>query len=280
MERKTGKGLNSMSVTDAEDAATGSSLGQRIKLWRKRRGMTQLELATDAGISARHLSFLETGRSRPKRELVLKLAENLMIPPAETNELLIAAGLPTAYAERDYDHETWAIFQRTISELISRHCPYPALVLNRWADIIDANSVAYEILPPAPADGPFNVYTDVFFSRNNQLRIENWSEVAWTGYRHLLEKAQKHWGDERLQSITSYVYDKIKNTSEPMNSNKPINIIHLQIEGRTVEMISMVARFGPSVDIFISELSVNLFYPANAQTREFFNALQARAEQK
>src|SRR5438874_9228457 len=120
-------------------APVGSTAGTLLREWRQRRRMSQLELATEAGISARHLSFLETGRARPSREMVLHLAEELQVPPRERNTLLLAAGFAPLHTERSLQEPEMDLVREAIDRFLRAHEPYPALVVDRYHDLLASN---------------------------------------------------------------------------------------------------------------------------------------------
>jgi transcriptional regulator with XRE-family HTH domain len=162
-----------------EGTRTVSPFGARLRLWRRHRGVSQLALATQVGTTARHLSFLETGRSRPSRQMVLRLGGALGVPVRERNELLRAAGLPVAYPERELSDVGLAPFRAVIDRILTAHLPYPGLVVDsRWnvllanpacaalygGDIVGANMVRRFFADPAVS----------------AVHVVNWPQVAWT----------------------------------------------------------------------------------------------------
>src|SRR3954466_8217685 len=131
-------------------------VGAQLRGWRERRRLSQLELAIEADISTRHLSFVETGRSKPSREMVLHLAERLEVPLRDRNQLLLAAGYAPAYAEHGIEAPEMSPVRQALKRVLDGHAPYPALVVDRWWNILDANAslsvlldgVAPELLEP------------------------------------------------------------------------------------------------------------------------------------
>src|SRR3954465_14949674 len=115
-------------------------VGELLRDWRQRRRLSQLDLASDAGVSARHLSFVETGRPKPSREMVLHLAEQLEVPPRHRNQLLRGAGYAPAYAEHAIDAPEMSPVREALRRVLDGHNPYPAVVVDRWWDILDANT--------------------------------------------------------------------------------------------------------------------------------------------
>lgn len=253
-----------------------SAFGYRLRQWRRQRGMSQLDLALEAEISPRHLSFVETGRSRPKRELVLRLAEALEIPLRERNDLLIAAGLPAAYFEEDYDSTELEVYREAIRELISNHQPYPALVLNRWGDVVDGNATAFALFPELVADTPVNLYEAYLSSPRWKAIVENWDEVAWAAHEHLNSDARRYSGDQRMQTLLGFIQDQLKDIPRPDSlPDSPSIRTRLNLGGECLETTTMIARFGPVNDVFLSELRVEMIFPTNDNARRFFAQLGA-----
>ncbi|MFE8070846.1 helix-turn-helix domain-containing protein [Marinobacteraceae bacterium S3BR75-40.1] len=265
--------MGSVAAPAAKQAQV-SAFGRQLKQWRKQRRMSQLDLAVEAEISPRHLSFIETGRSRPKRELVLKLAETLDVPLRETNHLLTAAGLPAVYAEQDYDSHALKVYREAVSELINNHAPNPAFVLNRWGDVMHANPTAYRMLPQDSESGPLNLYEAYLFSDHWPHIIDNWPEVAWSAYWYLQKDAERFWGDARMQSLVERVYDLVKELPRPAALGASPSVrTRLNMGGQILETTTMVAHFGPTNDVFLSELRVEMIFPTNPQARTFFETL-------
>jgi transcriptional regulator with XRE-family HTH domain len=126
--------------------------GELLRQWRQRRRRSQLDLALDAGISARHLSFVETGRSRPSRGLLLALAEQLDVPLRERNTLMLAAGYAPTYAESDLNGEETREARDALARLLAGHEPYPAVVLDRWGDVVLTNGAVGPLLEGVDAE--------------------------------------------------------------------------------------------------------------------------------
>src|SRR4051812_33944222 len=137
-------------VTSSRTTSRGA--GDLLRQWRQRRRRSQLDLALDAGISARHLSFVETGRSRPSRGLLLALAEQLDVPLRERNTLMLAAGYAPTYAESDLNGEETRESRDALARLLAGHEPYPAVVLDRWGDVVLTNGAAGPLLEGVDAE--------------------------------------------------------------------------------------------------------------------------------
>jgi transcriptional regulator with XRE-family HTH domain len=252
-------------------------LGTLLKDWRRRRRLSQLDLALEAGVSARHLSFVETGRSRPSREMVLHLAEQLEVPLRDRNHLLLAAGYAPAYGEHPLDAPEMAPVRDALDGVLAGHDPLPAVVVDRWWNIVAANralalftdDVAPELLAP-----PANALRVALHPDGMAPRILNLGE-----YRtHLLDRLRRHvalTADDRLAAL----YDELSAypaPPAPPSPGHPEIAVTLRVRGpgdEELAFFSTIATFGTAVDITVAELSIEAFFPADAATAA---ALRAR----
>src|SRR5687768_11730021 len=168
---------------DDEPAGPASPFGIRLRQWRQHRGLSQLGLAGRVGSTGRHISFLETGRSRPSRQMVLRLAEALEMGLREANELLHAAGLPAAYPVARLDGADLAPYRAALERMLAAHEPYPGLVLDRHWTVIVANQPAGALFGPNLIGS--NFVRDSLTNPAATDAIANWPEVAWAGLDRL-----------------------------------------------------------------------------------------------
>src|SRR5919201_3605571 len=198
--RSDGAALGSAAMSAVADAVP---LGTLLKDWRQRRRLSQLDLALEAGVSARHLSFVETGRSKPSREMVIHLAEQLEVPLRDRNHLLLAAGYAPRFGERSLDDPEMTPVRQALDLVLGGHEPYPAAVVDRWWEMVAANSgialltegVAPELLEP-----PVNVMRVALHPDGMAPRIVNLGE--WRA--HLLERLRHQvavTGDRALETL-------------------------------------------------------------------------------
>jgi transcriptional regulator with XRE-family HTH domain len=264
-------GAPARTLLPMEAATAPLGFGELLRSWRRRRRLSQLELSLDSDVSARHLSFVETGRSRPSREMVVRLAETLEIPLRERNALLLAAGYAPAYSERPLSDEEMQPARSAIDRFLRAHEPYPALVVDRWHDIVAANDAlgslttgcADWLLAPAP-----NAIRIALHPEGVAPRIRNfdeWSEHLISGLRR--EAALT--GDRRLEELLAEVeaYPGVR-AGDGRAPGAPSLFVPLRIADGEEELafVSTIATFGTAVDITLAELSVEAFYPANART--------------
>jgi len=256
-------------------------LGTLLRDWRRRRRLSQLDLALEAGVSARHLSFLETGRSRPSREMVLHLAERLDVPLRDRNQLLLAAGFAPAYGERGLDAPALAPVRDAIARIVDGHEPFPAVVVDRWWNLVAANrgmtlftaGAAPELLEP-----PVNVLRLALHPGGAAPRLANLAEVR----AHLLDRLSRQvalTGDPRLAELQAEV--RAYPPPEPA-AGEPGAAAEIAVPvcvrppegGPELRLFSTIATFGTAVDVTVAELSIEAFFPADAATAR---ALRERA---
>ena len=253
-----------------------SPFGRHLRLWRKRRGLSQLELAHRAEVSQRHLSFIETGRSRPKQDVVHRVAEALAVPLRERNTLLEAAGLPARFAERQLSDEILAPFRDAIGRILKSHEPYPAYVINRWWEVVDANRAGSQFWPKSSETGLSSV--DYFLAPGpGREMIENFSEVAWLFLRRMRREIAEAGPDPRLEALLERAEAYLEDVPRPSatqaaGSSDVVLCPRLRIGDRVIRTITMVARFGSAREVTLDELRVELVFPGDAEAEAFFRA--------
>jgi transcriptional regulator with XRE-family HTH domain len=258
------------------------NVGALLREWRLRRHLSQLELASLAGVSTRHISFVETGRSRPSREMVLHLAEELEVPLRERNPLLLAAGHAPAYVATDFDADAMKPVRDIVDRVLASHDPYPALVVNRMWELVAANrgvfaliaDVSEELLAP-----PVNVLRLSLHPDGLAPRIANFSE--WS--THLVHRLRRQFVltrdaavGELLDELRSYpgVADDEAHAEGEDGSALAVPL-RLRAGDRELVFLSTVTTFGTAVDITLAELSIEAFLPADDATA---NALRVALE--
>jgi transcriptional regulator with XRE-family HTH domain len=264
-----------------------SEVGSLLRRWRQDKHLTQLELALDAGVSARHLSYVETGRSRPGREMLLRVAERLGVPFRERNRLLLAAGHAPAFPERTLDDPELAPVRDALERVLASHEPYPAVAVNRVWNMVAANSgmlaliegteIAPELLEP-----PINVLRIGLHPRGMaplMVNIGDW-HAHWV--RHL-EHQVATTGDERLASlleeIASYpVPEPARDATAGIAAEEMLGPVRMRTpELGEVTFFGMFANFDTPFEVTTSELAVELLFPADQQTAEKFHQRPTRA---
>ncbi len=254
-------------------ASATRPVGDLFREWRQRRRLSQMELALGADISPRHLSFLETGRSTPSREMVLHLAEQLDVPLRERNSLLLAAGYAPAFRERPLDDPALADARQAVDLLLAGHEPYPALAIDRHWTLLAANGAARRLLAGVPASQlqpPLNVLRLSLHPEGLAPRIANLSE--WR--LHLLARLRRQvdiTADPILADLMRELQDypvaagAAPGAAEPASASVvvPLRLVAGPV---TLNLISTTTVFGTPVDITLSELALETFFPADAAT--------------
>jgi transcriptional regulator with XRE-family HTH domain len=252
-------------------AWTTPNTGDLLRLWRHRRRMTQQELSLRADVSARHLSFLENGRSTPSREMLLRLADHLDVPLRERNDLLTAAGYAPSYRETDFGAADMRAVRDAIDRVLASHEPYPAIVIDRWWNLVAANrSIALltEGIAPVLLAAPMNVMRASLHPDGLAPRIRNRGQ--WRV--HLLTRLERQvdrTGDPELVRLLDELrgYD----AGSPLDASHPYNalVVPLRVSSSAGELnlLSTIATFGTAVDITVADLSIESFFPADQATR-------------
>src|SRR6201997_1413632 len=244
-------------------------VGEHLREWRQRRHLSQLDLAVDAEVSARHLSVVETGRSAPSREMVLKLAERLDVPLRERNVLLVAAGFAPAFPQRSLDDPALKSAREAINLVLKAHEPNPALAYDRHWNLVSANRMVAPLLEGVPErllGQPFNVLRLAFHPEGLAPRTVNLAE--WCA--HLLERLHRQCeatADPELlklyQDLKSY---PIPARAGPLPTDSVAIPFKMRYEGEVLSFISTTMVFGTPVDITLSELALETFFPADDLT--------------
>jgi transcriptional regulator with XRE-family HTH domain len=248
------------------------TVGALLREWRTRRRLSQLDLAGLTGVSTRHISFIETGRSRPSREMVLHLAEELEVPLRDRNALLLAAGHSPSYGSADFDSDAMRPVREALDHVLRSHEPYPALVVNRLWELVAANSALTPLLAGVSADlltPPVNVLRVSLHPEGLAPRIANLEE--WSA--HLLHRLRRQFVLTRDARIGE-LYDELRSypgvaTEELVESEEAGALavtLRLAIDGGELCFLSTVTTFGTAVDITLAELSVEAFLPADEAT--------------
>jgi transcriptional regulator with XRE-family HTH domain len=252
-------------------SATEAGVGPLLREWRQRRHRSQLELALDAGVSARHISFVETGRSNPSREMVMGLAANLEVPLRERNELLIAAGYAPEFRQLAYEDPGLAPVRAAIEQLLSAHDPYPAVVVDRHWELVTANQglgMLLEGVAPELLEPPANALRISLHPQGMAPRIVNLGEWA----DHILRRLERHLrltGDPAIAGLLEELSAYPGTEWEGEEASEHDVFVPLRMRGADGEELSFfgtIATFGTAVDVTVAELSIESFFPADAAT--------------
>jgi transcriptional regulator with XRE-family HTH domain len=248
-----------------------SSVGSLLKHWRAVRRVSQLDLALQAHVSQRHLSFVETGRAQPGRQLLVHLGEVLDLPLRDRNALLQAGGYAPRYPETAWDDPAVAPARRAVEFLLDQHQPYPAVVLDRRWNLVTANRAAGALLasiadPAALEASGGNVMRLLVHPEGLRRAIVNWDEVAAELVERVRTEAAGYPDDAGLQELAAELLDEIGPLPD-RPPDAPLEVLvpmHFRVAGRDVRTVSMLATLGSALDVTLSELVVELFHPADA----------------
>ena len=249
--------------------AASLALCVRLRHWRRLRGLSQLSLATEAATTARHLSFLETGRSRPSREMVTRLSDVLSLPLRARNDLLEAAGLAPGYPEAPLDSEALAPFRAAIDRLLRAHEPYPAMVVDGHYNVIDANAAAVALV--GSGVGGSNLIRSYADAGALEL-IVNWPEVARAALTKLHERLSQAPHDAELHELVALVEEMVAGLP-PGGGPQYEQLIacpESRAGDRVIRTIGIAARFDSALDVTLDELRIELLYPADDAAERFF----------
>jgi transcriptional regulator with XRE-family HTH domain len=245
-----------------------------LRDWRRRRRLSQLALAVEVDVSARHLSFVESGRSRPTRTMILRLCEHLDVPLRERNGLLLAGGYAPIYPEHDLDTVEMAGVRTALRQVLAGHEPYPALVVDRWWTMVDANpsvslftdGAADDLLEP-----PLNVLRLSLHPRGMAPRIVNLGE--WRA--HVFGRLQRQVAvtadpalAELLAELRDYPCDQPEPEGELPGPGAVVVPLRYRRAGRVLSFFSTTAVFGTPLDVRVAELAIESFFPADTATRD------------
>jgi transcriptional regulator with XRE-family HTH domain len=257
--------------------ATRPPVGTLLRDWRQRRRLSQLDLSCESGISTRHLSFLETGRAKPSRDMILHLAEHLAVPLRERNELLLAAGFAPAYGQRGLQDPQMAPVREAIDLVLTGYEPYPAVVVDRAWNLLAANrsvsvlteGVAAELLEP-----PANVLRLGLHPDGMAPRILNLPQ--WRAHLlHRLAREAGVTGDPRLADLHREL-STLPGGTDPSPPGAIAVPLRLRHAGTELTFLSTITTFGTAVDITAAELSIEAFLPADPQTARAVRDLEER----
>lgn len=256
---------------------TQASVGTLMREWRTKRRRSQLDLSLDVGVSTRHLSFVETGRSKPSPELVLAVAEHLDVPLRERNRMLLAAGFAPRYTQHSLDDSSMARVRTSLQQMLDAHDPYPGVVIDRQWNILLANQAALAFvrdLPEHVIEPEVNVFRVCLHPDGLAPQTRNFDD--WSA--HLLRQIRRTielTGDVALQSleqeVLSYpnIADRAIVTDTSEDDDPPLLVpFEVTAGGAELSLFTTLTMFGTPRDVTLEELCVELFFPADDATEK------------
>ena len=270
-------------------AAPVDTFGPMLRAWRRRRGASQLSLALQSGVSQRHVSFLESGRARPSREMVVQLSTALDVPLRQRNEMLLAAGFAPAYRESNLAAPELAPMRRAIDFMLKQQEPYPAVVIDRLWNLLQANDAAnaftvflFDGMPPAPPPGKGpNLLRWILDPGALRPKISNWEEVARylvsTTYAEILAAGGEPRALAFIEEIMAYPdvpasFRKLRFEERPA----PVLTVDYLVGGKALSVFTTIATLGTPQDITLQEVRVENFFPADDRSDALFRSLAAK----
>ena len=259
--------------------ATRPPFAESLKSWRAQRNLSQLDLALEANVSARHIAFLETGKSRPSREMVLQLAESLQLSLRARNEMLEQAGFARAFRETGLEGASLAPVRGALQHMLNSHAPYPAIICDRHWALVDANASAAAILAPLRGESAeTNIVRLVLMSPVARQLILNWSEAAHDLASRLRLEIRRSGGDPVLVDLLAQAQAVLRESGGDGESrqreirNDPFVPVRIQLPGRVLSLVSILAEFGTPRDITVADLRIELFFPTDTETEAFLRS--------
>jgi transcriptional regulator with XRE-family HTH domain len=263
-------------------AQSQPEVGSLLRHWRERRRVTQLQLALDAGISARHLSFVETGRSKPGREMLLQVLEQLKVPFREQNRLLLAAGHAPAFPERPLDDPDLAPVRDALDVILSGHEPYPAVAVDRVWNLVAANSAMFALtesadIDPALLEPPINVMRVGLHPRGLGplfVNLRDWH----THWLKRLDRQLATTGDEQLAALIDEVSrysmpEPESDSASEIAGSEMLGPVKVRTPDGELSFFGMFASFDTPFEVTSSELAIELLFPADRTTAETLHEL-------
>jgi len=249
-----------------------------LREWRRRRRVSQLELAVRAGTTQRHVSFIESGRSTPGRSMIIRLAESLDVPIRERNELLLTAGFAPAYPQSDLNDPSLAPVRTALDRILHGHLPYPAVVVDRNGDLVSANA-GFEVITrgvdPRLLEPPVSVPRVLLHPLGLAPRIVNLDQWAW----HVVDRVRA----ESLRNPTEqlrHLAAELTGLAPPRSSTADhlgfAVPLRLRVGGpadRELRLITTLTHFGTATDVTVAELRLEAFLPADAATSSALHEL-------
>ncbi|WP_328654406.1 helix-turn-helix transcriptional regulator [Micromonospora sp. NBC_00330] len=249
------------------------AVGELLRQWRKRRGLSQLDLAIAADVSARHVSLVETGKSTPSADMILRLADQLHVPLRDRNQLLLAAGFAPRYAQRPLDDTALAGALDAVRRVLRAHEPYPALVFDRRWNIVLTNRAVDPFFAYAAPDllrPPVNLVRLGLHPRGLAPLVVNLADVRAV-FRSRISRQLAAAPDAELAALYEELLSPLP--EEPPDQRVDADVVIpmiLRIGGRELRLFSTITTFGTPMDITIEEIAVESYYPADQQSAAYF----------
>lgn len=251
-----------------------SAIGVQLRQHRKNRGMSQLALAHSADSTPRYISFIETGRSRPGRNVILRIADALNLTLRDSNALLVSAGLPVAFEEKPLDDAELEPIRRIIKQVLSKHDPFPAWAIGPGLKFLDSNLGAENVFPGLVGMEP-RAMIDMWCAPSDFFSDEERSYVVFQTLNGLREEAF-HYPHPDLPDLIKQVESYAVDFDEPpIISDSPVMCPTLMVDGKQVRTLSTVMRFDKVVNVTMSEIRIELVFPADDESEAILRGIKS-----
>jgi len=248
------------------------SFGNLLRHWRKHRRYSQLQLAVELDVSSKHISFLETGRSIPSREMLFKIASFLFLPKREVNQWLYSAGYAPVYHELSEGDESLKLVYSAIDQMLTNHMPYPAIVMNQNWDVVQANDSAKQLMLDLGYDNYSNILEALIEDNPSTSKIVNWQETAFVVLTRLRHEITILGGSEKLIELESRLAKCIDSAQEALipDASQAALSMELNIDGNRLSFFSIISQLGAIQDVAVSEFKVEMMFPSDDETKAYY----------
>ena len=249
-----------------------TAFGDIIREWRGLRRFSQLQLSLEADISARHMSFLESGRAQPSRSMVVRLAEALNMPKEIANQAMHAAGFAPIFPQLPLDDGALSPVREAVALMLSNHEPLPAVAIDRHWDSLEQNGTATMFYNALGVAGAGNMLDALGAAGETDL-IENWEETALLALARLRTEIVQYGGDRVLENYAGKIANHPRLAefdNSAVNYNQAVIPMAINLSGRRLSLFSTISHFGAVQDVAASDIRVEMMFPADEDTRRFF----------
>jgi transcriptional regulator with XRE-family HTH domain len=244
-----------------------------LRTWRKARRFSQLDLSLESNVSARHLSFLETGRAQPSREMIARLGEALSLPLSARNLMLTEAGFAAAYPTRKWDAEEMAPIRAALDHTLTNHNPFPAFAVDRVWTVVQMNEMAKQLFGLIGVEVGASL-VDLLASDELPKFVDNWPEVAHHSCLRLRTESAAQGGITKFDAVA----DKLAKI--PYKNQKPASPVVsavYKVGDLRLSLFTTIAQFGTPEDLLLDDLKIELFFPADEETKLLLQALASNS---
>ena len=251
---------------------TTSAFGDMLKEWRSIRRFSQLDLSLEADISARHVSFLESGRARPSREMVIRLAQALDMPKDTANNAMHIAGFAPVFPKLENDAADLAPVHEAVAHMLTGHDPFPAIAIDRHWDVINANTSALTLFAALGVNGATNMI-DALCATGESDVIDNWEETAILALSRLRAEIAQYGGDRVLERYAAQLanHERLAEADlSQVNFDQAVIPSVFNLSGQKLSLFSTIASFSTVQDVSASDIRVEMMFPTDAASRAYF----------